>query len=185
MMLSHPEIKLLDLEQAVSKQDVLLQQQNHKPQWSVKASYGHRQDSPLNEPRADLFSVGVSFDMPLFTADAQDQKVMSAKAQTSAVQAEKELKLRELVGQLSTELKQFELYQSRLLLYKKQLLKQVSEQAELAVSAYTNDDGSFSQAINAKSNELKSNMQAAKIQVNKLKTLARINYFLTKSNNNQ
>jgi outer membrane protein TolC len=185
MMLSHPEIKLLDLEQAVSEQDVLLQQQNHKPQWSVKASYGHRQDSPLNEPRADLFSVGVSFDMPLFTANAQDQKVMSAKAQTSAVQAEKELKLRELVGQLTTELKQFELYQSRLLLYKEQLLKQVSEQAELAVSAYTNDDGSFSQAINAKSNELQSNMQAAKIQVNKLKTLARINYFLTKSNNNQ
>lgn len=185
MLLSHPEIKLLDLKHKVSEQDVLLEQQNYQPQWSVKASYGHRQDTPLNQPRADLFSVGVSFDMPLFTADAQDQKVMSAKAQMSAVQADKELKLRELVGLLNTELKQFELYQSRLTLYKEQLLKQVSEQAELAVSAYTNDDGSFSQAVSAKSNELKSNMQAAKIQVNKLKSLARINYLFTNSKNDQ
>ena len=52
----------------------------------------------MGNSRADLFSVGVTFDLPLFTDNRQDMTVKSAISATEAVKTEKILLLRQLLG---------------------------------------------------------------------------------------
>ena len=63
--------------------------QKYKPEWGVNASYGYRDDDPMGNSRADLFSVGVTFDLPLFTDNRQDKEVKSAISKTEAIKTEK------------------------------------------------------------------------------------------------
>ena len=70
----HPAILGLDKKIDASEAGVELAEQKYRPQWSVNASYGYREDDPVfNDDRADFFSVGVAFDLPLFTSKRQDQ----------------------------------------------------------------------------------------------------------------
>ena len=62
----HPSVTAIERKIASQVIGVDVAKQSYKPKWGVNASYGYRSDMPNNTSRADLFSVGVSFDLPLF-----------------------------------------------------------------------------------------------------------------------
>ncbi|AOW78744.1 hypothetical protein A3Q34_19015 [Colwellia sp. PAMC 20917] len=49
-------------------------QQKYKTEWGVNASYGYRGDDAMDGSRADLFSIGVTFDIPLLLKIAKTKK---------------------------------------------------------------------------------------------------------------
>ncbi|MFY8275396.1 TolC family protein [Pseudoalteromonas sp. SSDWG2] len=177
---SHPALMAIDVKQQVSAKDVELAQQSYKPQWGVNASYGYRGDMPSGDSRADFFSVGVSFDLPLFTQHRQDKQVAASVAQTEAVKTEKLLLMKQMLSAIEKEMKQIVRLKDRKSLYENQLLKQTYDQAQAALTAYTNDDGDFAEVVRARIAELNARISALKIDVDLLKTVARINYFFTR-----
>ncbi len=174
----HPAIKALEKKVNASRTGVELARQKYKPAWGVNASYAYRDDDAMGNDRADFFSVGVSFDLPIFTDQRQDQQVKTAISKSEAVKTEKGLLIRRLKASFETAKVQLMRLNERKNLYQMKLLPQVQEQAEASLTAYTNDDGDFSEVVRARIAELNASIDALNINVDRQKIIARLNYFV-------
>lgn len=83
------------------------------------------------------------------------------------------------MAKLDTAIVQLQHLNERRVLYDQQLLPQMAEQAEAALSAYNNDDGDFAEAVRARISELNAKIDFLAISIDRLKTIAELNYFLT------
>ena len=173
----HPAIMAIDVKRKASEQGVELAKQQYKPKWGLNASYGYRNDMPSGAERAGLFSVGITFDVPLFTKNRQDQVVSASIAESQAIKTEKLLVTKQMMSAVEKELKQLNRLSHRQSIYQQQLLTQMHDQAEASLTAYTNDDGDFAEVVRARIAELNARIAALKIDVETLKTVARINYY--------
>lgn len=77
---AHPLVRSLDQGVNAADTETDLASERAKPQWGVNARYGQRQDSALGTTRADLFSLGVSFDLPMMNRRQQNSQVIAAIA---------------------------------------------------------------------------------------------------------
>jgi outer membrane protein TolC len=173
----HPAILRLDQKLAASRAGIELAEQKYRPEWRLNASYGYRDDDPMGNDRADFFSMGVAFDLPLFTSKRQDQQLQSAAATAESVRTERALILRRMIAELDSQRSRLHRLDQRRELYRSRLLKEMHEQAEASLTAYTNDDGDFAEVVRARIAELNAHIDALDIDVDRLKTIAQINYF--------
>ena len=178
----HPVLQAFDQRIDAMQTGVELARQNYKPEWGLFAQYGYRDDDTIGRDRADLFSVGVTFDLPLFTGNRQDKDVSAATSNAEALKTDKLLMARKLMAELETAAIQLVRLNERAALYDEQLLPQMSEQAEAALAAYNNDDGDFAEAVRARIAELNAKIDYLDIRVDRLRTIAELNYFLTAAN---
>ena len=181
----HPALQAYDQRIAAMETGVTLSKQKYKPEWGISAQYGYRDEDPLGQDRADLFSIGVSFDLPIFTQNRQDKDVQAAISQKEAIKADKLIASRQMMTQLRTTLTQQKRLNERQIRYQQQLLPQMAEQAEAALSAYNNDDGDFAEAVRARIAQLNAKIDALRIDVQQQQTWANLHYLLTPTNNIQ
>ncbi|MCY4425736.1 MAG: TolC family protein [Halieaceae bacterium] len=179
VLLTHPRIKTLDQKIIATGTGVQLAKQKYKPQWEINAGYGYRDDDPMGDDRSDFFSLGVSFDVPLFTFNRQDREVHAAQAGEAAIKTEKVLALRSMRAGFEAAQARLERLNQRRALYEKRLLQEIHDQAEASLTAYTNDAGDFSEVVRARIAELNANIDFLNINIDRLKTIAELNYFLT------
>lgn len=175
----HPYILAIDQKIAASKTGITLAKQQYKPQWGVNASYAYRADDQMNRSRADFISVGVSFDVPLFTNNKQDKEVSAAVSESEAIKTEKMLALRALLSQLQSSYVAHQRLLQRKALYDTDILVQMSNQAEASLTAYTNDDGDFAEVVRARIADLNTRIDALNIAVDLLKSQSQLNYFFS------
>ena len=102
----------------------------------------------------------------------------SAVSKAEAIRTEKWLLLRKLAAGMATARVQLQRLESRQALYAEQLLPQIREQADASLSAYTNDDGDFSEVVRARIAQLNTEIESLAIDVERQKTIAKLNYFL-------
>jgi len=182
---SHPSVTAVDKKVSATKTGINLAKQKYQPEWGVSASYGYRADDPMGNSRADLFSVGVTFDLPIFTENRQDKEVQSAISKTEAVKTEKILLLRQLLGSYSSAKGRLLRLKDRQELYKSKLLPQIHDQAEASLTAYTNDDGDFSEVVRSRIAVLNAEIDELTLNVEEQKILLELNYlFLGRMNGN-
>ena len=62
----HPRLALFDISIGMASTDLLLAEQKYKPEWIINASYGIRGKTAVGDERSDLFSMGVTIDIPVF-----------------------------------------------------------------------------------------------------------------------
>jgi len=177
----HPALRALDQRIDATQTGVDLAKQKYKPEWGLTAQYGYRDNDPMGRDRADLFSVGVNFDLPIFTGNRQDKEVSAAVNRTEAIKTEKHLLGRRLMAELETASVQLARLDERQALYTDQLLPQMAEQAKASLTAYNNDDGDFAEAVRARIAELNAKVDALAIAVDRQKTIAQINYLLAEA----
>ncbi len=178
VLFAHPKIKSLDQKIVTTGTGVELAKQKYKLQWKINASYGYRNDDPLGNERSDFFSLGVSFNVPLFTSSRQDREVQAAQATESAVKTEKALALRSMRSSFKAAQSRLESLNQRKTLYEKRLLKEVNHQAEASLTAYTNNTEDFAEMVRARIAELNANIDFLDINIDRLKTIVELNYFL-------
>ncbi len=174
----HPVLQAFERRINAMQTGVELARQKYKPEWGLSAQYGYRDDDPLGRDRADLFSVGVTFDLPLFTGNRQDKDVSAATSRAEALKTDKLLMARQLMAELDTAIVQLQRLNERRALYDQQLLPQMSEQADAALAAYNNDDGDFAEAVRARIAELNAKIDFLNIRMDRLKTIAELHYLL-------
>lgn len=131
--------------------------------------------------RADLFSIGVTFDLPLFTKNRQDQDVQSAIFQTEAVKTEKTLLLRQLLSGFSSAKARLLGLKTRQTLYASRLLPQMRDYAKTSLNAYYNDAGSFTEVVRAQIAVLNKEIDLLSLNVEEQKTSLELNYFFVGS----
>lgn len=179
ILISHPLIRAVESRIKSSQTGIKLAKQQYKPQWGVNASYAYRADDQMDRSRADFLSIGVSFDLPLFTENKQDKEVSAAVNESEAIKTEKRLVLRGMLAQLQSIFAARERLLERQTLYRTNILQQSSEQAEASLTAYTNDDGDFAEVVRARIADLNARIDALEIEVELLKTNIQLNYFFS------
>lgn len=177
----HPAVQALDRRLDAVATGVDLARQKYKPEWALKTGYGFRGTDPMGNDRPDLLTVGVSFDLPLFTGKRQDRELSAAVQRAAASETERSLLLRQMRSKLESARADLQRLNERLALYRRQLLPQMREQAEAALAAYHNDDGDFAEAVRARIAELNAKIDALDIETERLKTVAQLNYLLARA----
>jgi outer membrane protein TolC len=174
----HPAILAIQQLHKAQGAAVTLAKQKYQPQWGVNASYAYRDDDQLGHSRADFFSIGVTLELPLFGTEKQDSEVKATQLSAEAIETDKRLLQQQMLG------KMFDLYQQSLNLglreqsFTTQIVPQTKEQADAALSSYTNDEGDFSEVIRARIALLNAQIDLINIQNQKLQTQAQLRYFL-------
>jgi outer membrane protein TolC len=179
LLQAHPAIRAIEQNIAVAQTRVAISQGQYKAEWAINAKYAHRAEDPLGNDRADLFSVGVSVDLPLFTAKRQNQNLNAAQARAEASRTDKALLLRRMMTTFKTQLSQLERTNERLTLYKSRLLRESSEQVQASMTAYQNSKGEFTAAIQARIDALDIKIDELNLRVNRRKILVTLDYLLT------
>ena len=175
---AHPAIRAIEQTIAVAQSDVALRQEQYKAEWAVNAKYAHRADDPLGNDRADLFSIGVSVDLPLFTAKRQDQNLSAAQARAEANRTDKALLLRKMMANLKTQFNRLQGIDERLTLYNSRLLREARKQVSVNLNAYQNDKGDFREVIQAQIDALNVDIDAFNLRIDRQKTSVNIAYLL-------
>lgn len=176
LFMKHPAVNALSMRIKAEELGVELAEQKYKPAWGLSTSYGYRADGDNNMSRADLFSVGVTFDLPIFTKNRQDQDLKAAVSSLDSIETQKWQLLRKLMSSYETQKTQLTRLNQRQQLYTDHLLPQMNEQAEASLTAYTNDDGDFAEVVRARIAELNAQIDALKINVSIQKTIIKLNY---------
>ncbi len=174
---NHPAIVALQQKRLVSEKGIDLAKQKYKPAWGVNASYGYRGESSTGINRADFLTLGITFDVPLFTKNRQDKQLQAAVAQSDAVETEELFLLRQMLASFKSRVTQLNRLNERQKLYQQTLLPQMNEQAEASLSAYTNDTGDFAEVVRSRIAELNAQIDALTIAVERQKIIAQLNYF--------
>ena len=180
--IQHPAVVALDKRIEATKTGIALAKEKYKPEWGVNAGYGYRGDDPTGSSRADLLSVGVTFDLPLFTENKQDQEVKSAISQTESIKTEKLLLLRQLLSNYANTKGRLLRLNDQQKLYREKLLPQMYEQADASLTAYTNDDGDFAEVVRARIAVLNAEIKILTIDVEQQKLLLELNYLFIGAN---
>lgn len=178
---SHPQVVAFEQKIQASDTSIELAKQSYKPQWNLNASYGYRDQDPMGNSRSDFFSVGVSFDVPLFTENRQDQQVTSSIKEREAYKADKWLMLRNMLASVRNFKAQLIELDTRRQLFNNKLLQEMQQQAESTLNAYTNDRGDFAEVMRARIAELNTKIDAMTVEVNYLKTVVQLNYLFTQA----
>ncbi|MCO7224175.1 TolC family protein [Pleionea sp. CnH1-48] len=182
-LLEHPSVLALEQSIKAKSKRIELAKQKYRPEWGFNIRYGYRDDTPQSLSRSDLLSVGISFDIPLYGHQRQDSEVAAAAADSAITKTDKALQLRKLVAAARVAQSQYKNLQQRRTLYRQQLLPQTEEQAEAALTAYTNDDGSFADVVRSRITALTAQLDMLTIEVERLKQIIQFNYFFAPNAN--
>ncbi|MBW8190937.1 TolC family protein [Neiella marina] len=178
VLAKHPTVRGIEQQREIANTDVEIAKQSYKPEWGLTASYGYRQDDPYGNSRADFLSVGVTFDLPIFTESRQDKQVDAARYRALSVETERQLLLRKLSAEFESLTAQINRLERRELQYSQKLLQQTNQQADSALNAYTADRGDFAEVMRAYIAVLNTQIEASQIQVERLKKVVQLNYLL-------
>ena len=175
-VIAHPSIRATDQLIDARSIDIELARQAYKPEWTVFAQYGYRDQAPNGQDRADLFSIGIGFDLPIFTGNRQDRTLSASIARREAAKSDRMLQVRRIRAEARAAAARIERLDDRIMLYRQTLLPQMGEQANAALSAYNNDDGDFAEAVRARIAELNAHVDFIQMTAERAKNLATFRY---------
>jgi outer membrane protein TolC len=124
--------------------DVALAEAGKRPDWSVEASYGHR--DPMF---GDMVSAGVSIRLPLFKDIRQDPKIAARKLGAGRVAAEAEDARRALHAQFDADIADHLMHHSQWDRATSVLLPAAQQQADLETASYAAGRAGLSEVIDA------------------------------------
>lgn len=176
---NHPSIKNIEQKIKATSKNINLARENYKPQFSLNTSYAKREDDLMGRNRADLFSVGITFDLPIFVKSKQDKELKVAMLKTKSVKTEKILQYKKLFSLYETTKADLIRLKDRQSLYLTKLLPQINEQAEASLTAYTNDDGDFAEVVRSRISQLNAQIDILNINVDIQKNIVKYNYLFT------
>lgn len=180
-LIRHPLIRSTDQQIKARAIDVDIAREAYKPEWTVSAQYGYRDRAPGGQDRADLFSVGIGFDLPLFTGNLQDRQLNASAARLEAEKTERILQLRVIQARARSALARIKRLDDRIGIYRQFLLPQMEEQAEAALTAYNNDDGDFAEAVRARIDDLNAKIELIGMTAERARNFASFRYLTSGS----
>jgi outer membrane protein TolC len=178
LLQNHPALQALGVKQDVAQHDVAIAKQAHAPQWGFNAAYALRDDQPDGRSRADLFSLGVTVQMPINPDAKQDRDVAASIANAEAVKTEQRLLLQTMYSEVQQLISRQQRLVQRQDLYQNKLLPQAQNQTEVLLAALTNDDTDYQAVLSAKMTQIQTHIAALKIDVELAKIKSQLMYYL-------
>ena len=126
-----PSLRALDAQTAAMDAETRLARADKTPDWKVSATYGRR------EPNfGDLFSVGVSIDLPLFGKNRQDPKIAARADEAQRARFDRMAGERDVLAALDADLAEHALHHARLENARDNLVPLARKRAKLDFDSY-------------------------------------------------
>lgn len=173
----HPRAEALQKNVAAAEAGVELARQRYKPEFGVDLTYGGRSGNNLDgSPRADLLSLMVVMDVPLFTRNRQDRVVAAQVAESSAARYTRDDVLRQMRSEIESNAAAQLRLEERLDLFEQTLLPQAEFSSEASMNAYRSSLADLTTLLRARITEFELQSEYARLQAELLKTRARLHY---------
>jgi len=153
-----------------------LAEESLRPGITVNTSYGHRDEDRNGRDLPDFVSVGVSMDLPFFTAKRQDKQVSAAAERVAAEEAARLLAIRKLRSMQRDAGERVNQLEQQITLYQESLLTQMASLADAAQVAYASDQADFAEVMRARIAQLNARIEAVRLETERQKTLALLQY---------
>jgi outer membrane protein TolC len=173
----HPRIQALQKNVAATETGVELARQKYKPEFALDLTYGGRAGTnPDGSSRADLLTLMVVMDVPLFHKNRQDRVVAAQAAESSAALFSRDDILRRMESEadfhIATQQKQLE----RIHLFENTLLPAAAFSSEASFGAYQSSIEDLTTLLRTRITEFDLQLEYARLQAEVLKTQARLLY---------
>lgn len=173
----HPRLAALQRQAAAAETGIELARQRYKPEFGVELTYGARGGNDLDgSSRADLFSVMLMMDLPLFHTNRQDRYVAASAAESSAALFERDDLYRRMASEAELHTATLQRQRERKRLFEERLLPDAEFNAEAAFSAYQAALENLTTLMRARINEYELQLEYSGLLGEILKTKARLAY---------
>lgn len=169
----HPALAAADAGVSARQAAVRVAEENKKPGWALDLGYGYREGFlPNGEPRSDFVSLSVTVELPFFSKNRQDRRLVAALSERrAAVSSHAELRAR-LASELDAEYARWSELTRRLELYESRILEQSTGQAQAALLAYQSDAGDFADVMRAYIDNLNTRLTHIRLEVERAQSHA-------------
>ncbi|WP_322400385.1 TolC family protein [Massilia luteola] len=167
----HPEITVLDREEAVARTQARLAEANRHPDWTVEVSLQHR-----GQGYSNMVSVGVSVPLQWDRKHRQDRELAAALLQADRIGDEREESLRAHTAEVRALLDGWRSARRRLARYRHELEPLAAERSAAVLAAYRGGKAALADVLAARRNELDVRLQALQIEGAAAQRWAQLNY---------
>jgi len=142
-------------------------------------SYGFRNGNmPDGEPRADMLSAMVSFDLPLFRANRQDREVAAARAETRALHEMHDDHQREMGAMLAEAWSVADRTATLERFYETDLLPLAGQSVQAALLAYRSNRAMIDEVITARRAWLETSLKHLRLATDRAQAQYNVDYLV-------
>lgn len=175
---THPRILALQKKVNYSETGVELARQAYRPEFSVDVAYGGRSGNNMDgSSRADLFSLMLVMDLPLFHDQRQDRVTASMIAESSAAMFDRDDLYRRMKSEAELNAVTLSKQQESIAFFSDNILPEAQFSAESSFDAYQSSVGDLTSLLRAQITEIDLRLEFVRIQAEALKSQARLLYF--------
>ncbi len=183
LLAHHPLIRTAEANIAASLAEIRMAESQFRPSFSSEVSYSLRDgELPNGESRSDFLSLILGIQLPMFTAKRQDQQWQAALQRSSAAKLQRIVVIRGLQSRLLSTYEQFLSLNERIDRYRTEIVPQMIEYANVAVTSYQSEVGDYKEVIDSQRLALQVQLEMIQLVVERVRVWAELNY-LTDTNN--
>ena len=173
----HPEIRVETAKLQAKNQNINIAREQYKPGWSAGIEYRKRfGDDAAGDNRSDMMAAMVTVELPLFTANRQDRRLAASVQEASAVELNRDDRLRELQQMLHSDYANWQRLGERADLYESRLLHEAAANAQASLRAYQSGVTEFTTLMRARIADLEVRLNELRIRVDRAKAQASLLY---------
>ena len=175
----HPDIAVLDREEAVARTEARLAEANRHPDWTVEVALQQR-----GQGYSNMVSVGLSVPLQWDRKNRQDRELAAKILQADRIRDEREERLRAHTADVRAMLDEWRSTRARLARYRRELVPLALEQSAAVLAAYRGGKALLTDVLAARRNELDVRLQSLQLEAEAARRWAQLN-FLTPSNHSE
>ncbi|HEY3300596.1 MAG TPA: TolC family protein [Methylophilaceae bacterium] len=170
---NHPEIDVLQKQEALAATEAKLAQANKQSDWSVEVAYSQRGSQYSN-----MVSVGVSIPLQWDQKNRQNREVAAKLAMADQAHAEREEMLREHVAEVGAMINEWESTKERQDRVQHELLPLTTERTAAVMSAYRGGKASLNEVLSARRNETEVKLQEVQLEKEAARLWAQLTFLI-------
>jgi outer membrane protein TolC len=167
----HPDIAVLDRQQALARAGVDLAQANRKPDWTVEMAFQQR-----GRANSNMVSVGVSVPLQWDRKQRQDRELAARLALAEQAQGERDEMLRAHVAETRIMLADWQNGRERLARYSRELVPLGADRSGAVLAAYRGGKATLADVLAARRSESEVRLQALQLEADTARLWAQLNF---------
>lgn len=167
----HPQVMLLQNQEALAAAEVRIAQANRKSDWTVELAYQQRGPSFSN-----MVSIGVSIPWQWDQGNRQDRELSAKQALADQARLERDEALRGYVAETAVLINEWDNGRQRQARYQRDLLPLAQARTEAMLAAYRGGKSTLTEVVAARRGEIDVRLQALQLAADTARWWARINF---------
>lgn len=172
----HPDIAVLNREEAIARTEAQLAEANRHPDWSVEVALQQR-----GQAYSNMLSVGVSVPLQWDRKNRQDRELAAKILRVDQVRDERQELLRAHTAEVRVMLDEWHSGRERSARYRRDLVPLALDQSAAVLAAYRGGKASLAEVLAARRNELDVRLQALQLEAETARRWAQLNFLYPSS----